>query len=136
MDKNTLSNYGWILVSVMLMGVLMTFATPYGKYTMNNINYFVNGVIESAFDNSEKPALDTPELSMNGSVLTIEPVEGATSYDVYIGNRFLVNLEGNTSIDLGEHITNPGIYVIKVMAVSDNGSSKMAAVGYRLESTS
>ena len=38
MDKNTLSNYGWILVSVMLMGVLMTFATPYGKYAMNNVN--------------------------------------------------------------------------------------------------
>ena len=38
MDKETLSQYGLILVSIMIVSVLIVFATPFGDYMGNVIN--------------------------------------------------------------------------------------------------
>ena len=32
MDKQTLSHYGWIIIVVLLLAVMLAFATPFGKY--------------------------------------------------------------------------------------------------------
>lgn len=45
MDKETLSNYGWIVVLVLILSVLLAFATPFGKFvqtaTMNAVESIV-----------------------------------------------------------------------------------------------
>ena len=38
MDKETLSHYGLILISIMIVSVLIIFATPFGDYMGNVIN--------------------------------------------------------------------------------------------------
>ena len=35
MDKNTLSNYGWIVVLILVLSVLLALATPFGTYIGN-----------------------------------------------------------------------------------------------------
>ena len=32
MDKQTLSNYGWVIVVVLVLAVMLGLATPFGKY--------------------------------------------------------------------------------------------------------
>ena len=132
MDKTTVGVYGWIIIAVLCMGVLLTFASPFGKLTVAQVNYAVNDMIDSAFVVSEEVLLDTPELSIEGSILTIKEVERATSYKVYDGHTLLTTLTTERSIDLNDYITNPGIHVVKVIAISDTEHSKMTAIGYRL----
>ena len=134
MDRNMMSIYGWILIAVLCMGVLIAFATPFGKFTMEQITYTVEDMVDKVFDDgSEKPALDKPSLALNGNILTITPVDKATSYELYIGNRCVQTLTDNLTVDLNNYIDNSGIFVVKVIALSSAGQSDVAAIGYRVE---
>ena len=42
MDKNTLSNYGWIVIAVLVLVIMIALATPFGEYIKNA---FVSGYI-------------------------------------------------------------------------------------------
>ena len=37
MDKETLSNYGWIVICVLVLAVMLALATPFGKFISNAI---------------------------------------------------------------------------------------------------
>lgn len=50
MDKNTLSNYGWIVIAVLVLSVMIALATPFGKYIENGVRSTTAGL----FDTSEK----------------------------------------------------------------------------------
>ena len=50
MDKNTLSNYGWIVIAVLVLSVMIALATPFGSYIENGVRSTVTGL----FDTSEK----------------------------------------------------------------------------------
>ena len=50
MDKNTLSNYGWIVIAVLVLAVMIALATPFGKY----IESGVKSTTEGLFETSEK----------------------------------------------------------------------------------
>ena len=63
MDKNTLSNYGWIVIAVLVLSVMIALATPFGKYIENGVRSTTAGL----FDTSEK-ALNVGGMSAgNGS---------------------------------------------------------------------
>ncbi len=47
MDKETLSNYGWIVVCVMVLAVMIALATPFGTYIKNATLSTQNGLIET-----------------------------------------------------------------------------------------
>ena len=53
MDKSTLSNYGWIVIAVLVLAVMIALATPFGKY------------IESGVENTTQGLFDTSEKAMN-----------------------------------------------------------------------
>ena len=53
MDKETLSNYGWVVICVLVLVVMIALATPFGKY----IAQAVKTTTESLFTVS-KNALD------------------------------------------------------------------------------
>ena len=38
MDKNTLSTYGWIIISIIILSILLVFATPFGETVVSEIN--------------------------------------------------------------------------------------------------
>ena len=54
MDKETLSNYGWVVICVLVLVVMIALATPFGKY----IAEAVKNTTKALFDVS-KGALDT-----------------------------------------------------------------------------
>ena len=54
MDKETLSNYGWVVICVLVLVVMIALATPFGKY----IAEAVKNTTKALFDVSAK-ALNT-----------------------------------------------------------------------------
>lgn len=54
MDKETLSNYGWVVICVLVLVVMIALATPFGKY----IAEAVKNTTKALFDVSSK-ALNT-----------------------------------------------------------------------------
>ena len=49
MDKETLSNYGWVVICVLVLVVMIALATPFGKY----IAEAVKNTTQSLFDVSK-----------------------------------------------------------------------------------
>ncbi len=54
MDKETLSNYGWVVICILVLVVMIALATPFGKYIANA----VKATTESLFGVSNN-ALET-----------------------------------------------------------------------------
>ena len=50
MDKSTLSNYGWIVIAVLVLSVMIALATPFGEYIKAGVESTTAGL----FDTSEK----------------------------------------------------------------------------------
>lgn len=48
MDKETLSNYGWVIVAVIVLGIMITLATPFGKYVTRAVSQFVDQLTDNA----------------------------------------------------------------------------------------
>lgn len=125
MDRETLSNFAWILISAMVGIVLITFATPFGIYTMEQTTQIIDDIVYRSMDDSEK----TPTATIEGDILTINQVENATSYEIKNGHTLLTTTT-QTQIDLSEYIKSKGIHVIKITAISDKGYSDTFSVGY------
>ena len=131
MDKETLSEYGWIIVSLLLVVVMLSFATPFGKMTMDKTINAVDDIVDRAID-EDTSSIDAPELNIENGILTITPVQNATAYQVCCGKTPLDTITG-TTIDLKEYIDTAGIYVIKVTAIDATGArSPVASIGYRV----
>ena len=54
MDKSTLSNYGWIVIAVLVLSVMIALATPFGKYIEQGVKNTTEGLFttsQNAFNN-------------------------------------------------------------------------------------
>lgn len=67
-----------------------------------------------------------PTISLSGSTLSWEAIEGATSYDIYKDNALLSNVT-TTSVDLSTLITTAGTYAITVKAKASNYADSEAS---------
>lgn len=47
MDKQTLSNYGWIVVLILILIILLAFATPFGNFITTSIKNITQGFFDS-----------------------------------------------------------------------------------------
>ena len=47
MDKNTLSNYGWIVIAVLVLSVMIALATPFGEYIKAGVESTTTGLFET-----------------------------------------------------------------------------------------
>ena len=50
MDKETLSNYGWVVICVLVLVVMIALATPFGKFIAEAVKSTTSGL----FDASQK----------------------------------------------------------------------------------
>ena len=48
MDKETLSNYGWITIVTLVLAVMLTFATPFGTYIGNGVVSIARGYVATS----------------------------------------------------------------------------------------
>lgn len=54
MDKETLSNYGWVVICVLVLVVMIALATPFGKYIAEAVKSTTQGLFgasKNALDN-------------------------------------------------------------------------------------
>ena len=66
MDKETLSNYGWIVIAILVLTIMIALATPFGTYISNA----VKSTTEALFDVQQKA------MSVAGLVVSDQSFEG------------------------------------------------------------
>ena len=44
MDKETLSNYGWIVIAILVLSVMIALATPFGTFIANGVKSTTAGL--------------------------------------------------------------------------------------------
>ncbi len=60
MDKETLSNYGWIVICILVLTVMIALATPFGRF------------IEQAVQNTTQGLFDVNQSALDAAGITIE----------------------------------------------------------------
>ena len=48
MDKSTLSNYGWIVIAVLVLSVMIALATPFGQYVEQGVRATTEGLFSTS----------------------------------------------------------------------------------------
>ena len=73
MDKETLSNYGWVVICVLVLVVMIALATPFGKFIADAVKNTTQGLF-----NASSNALNTG-LSSAAGITVATP--GDITYD-------------------------------------------------------
>ena len=66
MDKETLSNYGWIVVLVLILAVMMALATPFGSFVSTAIKDVTGGFWDVNSASLNAVGLDTGDIGFDG----------------------------------------------------------------------
>ncbi len=101
MDKNTLSNYGWIVIAVLVLSVMIALATPFGEYIKAGVESTTAGLFE------------TQEKAMNVVGMT---QQGKHAEIVYDGSVDGYTIGGYMGSD-GNPVTSTGNYYSDVIPV-------------------
>jgi len=64
MDKNTLSNYGWIVIAVLVLSVMIALATPFGQYVEQGVRATTEGLFNTS-KNAVNSAFEDLGVQMN-----------------------------------------------------------------------
>lgn len=72
MDKETLSNYGWITICVLVLAVMIALATPFGSYVKSGVENTATGLVETSNKGIDVALLSTgtpkPPIIRNGII--------------------------------------------------------------------
>ena len=77
MDKSTLSNYGWVVIAVLVIAVMIAFATPFGNFVATGVSETTNALTEALGKALGGSTLDIGRLTING----IENNSNGINYD-------------------------------------------------------
>ena len=99
MDKETLSNYGWVVICVLVMVVMIALATPFGSFVSEAVQSTTKGLFDvnkSALDNTgliniDNQEFDVPDMNHNN--------------EYYVSGTWILNEDISLPSDnLDEHI--------------------------------
>ena len=90
MDKETLSNYGWIVICVLVLAVMIALATPFGSFISEAIQSTTKGLFDvnkSALDstgltNIDSQEFDVPDMN-HGAENTVAMIEFTINETTY-----------------------------------------------------
>ena len=97
MDKSTLSNYGWIVIAVLVLSVMIALATPFGKYIETAVKSTTEGLFttsQNAFNNMGLDAV-LPDQEFDG---TYEKPNGEPTYELLEGSATFNSICSNPSL--------------------------------------
>ena len=60
MDKQTLSNYGWLVIVTLILAIMLALATPFGNYVGDAVVSVANG-----FVGASNKAIDEDNIAVN-----------------------------------------------------------------------
>lgn len=128
MDKNTLSEWGWIIVVIIIIAILLAFATPFGKFVVASIQNMTDDftqMVGGTFSNSNK--LSSPKNLMvtdegENYILTYDPVTQADGYIVMINGEEKIGTT-QTSVDISKALDGlTGAVSVEVVATDSTGN--------------
>ena len=128
MDKNTLSNYGWIVVMILCLSVLIALATPFGGYIRAGVENTVQGLFET-----EDAALGKV-LDDMGIVPSVDELQAKHKFDYYSTFRGAVaDVNANTigvNADCDKEDATAGVYTDngEVFVVLLKDTTEMASI--------
>ena len=99
MDRETLSHYGWIVILVLILAVLLAFATPFGSFIADGFKATYAG-----FDMVGNGAMDVVMNSTGGCTHNNTEIKNVT--DDYTGDT--VCDKCGTVLEEGKHIVPEG----------------------------
>lgn len=111
MDKQTLSNYGWIVISILIIAVMLAFASPFGSFIGTAVKNTAAGLVDvsnnaNLFLNSMSVKTYTPEevVELFKSIEPLETVQtkrnefsDATSWNEYVNGNFNMQKEATNA---------------------------------------
>ena len=74
MDKETLSNYGWVVIAVLVISVMVALATPFGTFVSNGVKSTTIGLTQ-AISNSLGIEMPNEERIMPTNSIHVTPNE-------------------------------------------------------------
>lgn len=116
MDRNTLSQYGWVVIVIIIIAILIGTATPFGsilKASVQNIGTGlinvgnnlldealqdgnINGDGSESSDSGERETVSAPELGIHGVILVISNAEqDAESYLIYRNDELIAEISSS-----------------------------------------
>ena len=90
MDKQTLSHYGWIVVWILTISVIIVLATPFGKYVgvaVKNVAYSFNDTTKKNMDEIEKKEQEN-DIELNGSYIVTNKQGNDKCYVFEVNNKY------------------------------------------------
>ena len=60
MDKDSLTNYGWIVICVLIIGIILSFVTPFGNFITTATKNTVEGLLNLNYSEDETDTVETP----------------------------------------------------------------------------
>lgn len=127
MDKNSLSEYGWIIVIVIILAILIAFATPFGKFIVTSFQNTVDHFIQSTQNTiAGLKRLDSPgNISVSGEttgyILTFDLVDGADGYTIKVNGGEEITSTSN-SVNITDQLEGQtGAVTIAVIATDSTG---------------
>jgi hypothetical protein len=98
MDKETLSNYGWIVIAVLVLVVMIALATPFGTFVSEAVQSTTKGLFDvnkTALDstgliNIDNQEFDVPDMNHDATETPVTPEEPAQR-EGYLGGTWKFN---------------------------------------------
>ena len=81
MDKETLSNYGWVVIAVLVLAVMIAMATPFGNYVANAVKSTTEGLFKV-----QQKALVVAGLIVNDQEFDVPDMNHSTTKVIYYGD--------------------------------------------------
>ena len=94
MDKETLSHYGWIVILVLILAVLLAIASPFGNFVAGAIKATTAGLF-----NVNESALGAAGITIPGQNFENEGDNGVETPDTKVG-----------SVTFSKYYANPGCH--------------------------
>ena len=136
MDKETLSNYGWIVICVLVLAVMIALATPFGDYISTAVKSTTQGLFDvnknalnstglinvgdqsfsdgTDTDTPETPTktkLATPVLTFDKGSIYFNKIANVDHYDIYNGSTKLGTVDAN-----GDAVGSPQIITMDAVS--------------------
>ena len=108
MDKETLSNYGWIVICVLVLAVMIALATPFGNFVADAVKSTAQGLFDvnqNALNSTGLITIDGQEFKEDNSI-TKKQVNIFDS-SKYLGNKKVNANNGEISEDETFHTYGP-----------------------------
>ena len=112
MDKETLSNYGWIVICVLVMVVMIALAGPFGNFVSQAVQSTTKGLFDV-----NKTALDAagvPGLTVEDQEFDVPNMNGGAEKVVYYGD-----------LDKDGDIDSDDLTILQKHTLSDSNENKV-----------